>query len=190
VTQMGGALGDRHSESLLAAKSQTAQRENRWFAVRTRPRHEKKVAARLENIGTEVFLPVTSKPHQWSDRRVQVQVPLFTNYLFVRIEEERSARVPVLRTDGVVGFVGMGGVGVPIPDEQIQAVQRILRDKLSFLLCPFLQVGQKVRVRGGSLDGVEGLLLAQKDDRSLVISVVGIQQSLAIRIAGYEVVAA
>jgi len=54
---------------------------------------------------------------------------------------------------------------------------------------PYLRVGQRVRVRGGSLDGVEGILVAQDEKRNLVISVEPIQRSLSVRIEGYDVVA-
>jgi transcription antitermination factor NusG len=170
-----------HSEPTAAAY------ETAWFGVQTKPRHEKRVAAELEEKGVAVFLPLFSVHHQWSDRKRQVQLPLFSNYTFVRIREERRARVTVLQTQGVLGFVGVRGIGVPIPDEQIQAVQTILKEKVRFMPHPFLDVGDKVRIRGGSLDGIEGILSTVNDDRSLIVSVAGVQRSLAIRIDGYGI---
>jgi transcription antitermination factor NusG len=81
-------------------------------------------------------------------------------------------------------------MGVPIPEEQIQAVQAILKDKVPFVPHPFLSVGQKVRIRGGSLDGLQGVLVSLNGDRSLIVSVETIQRSIAIRIAGYQLEAA
>jgi len=164
--------------------------ERSWFAVQTKPRYEKKVASGLEEKGVTVFLPLVRGLHQWSDRKRNVQLPLFTGYAFVRIGRERGARIPVLRTHGVVGLVGMGGRPIPIPDEQIQAVQTILKENVPFTLYPFLNVGRKIRLRGGCLDGIQGVILALNGDQSLIISVDGIQQSLAIRVAGYGVEAA
>jgi transcription termination/antitermination protein NusG len=170
-----------HSEPIEAAY------QTSWFAVQTKPRHEKRVTAELEEKGVAVFLPLFSALHQWSDRRREVQLPLFSNYAFVRISEDRTARVTVLRTNGVRGFVGARGIGVPIPNEQIDAVQTILKEKVPFTLYPFLSIGQKVRIRGGSLDGIQGILSTVNDDRSLIVSVEGVQRSLAIRIDGYGV---
>jgi transcription antitermination factor NusG len=108
--------------------------------------------------------------------------------VFVRIGENRNHRVNVLETNGVFRFVGMrGGTGVPIPDEQIETLQTIIREKVPFSPHPFLDVGQKVRIRGGSLDGICGILLAINDDRSLIVSVDSVQRSLAIQIDGYGV---
>jgi len=161
-----------------------------WFAVQTKPRHEKKAASELGEKDVVVFLPMYTALHHWSDRVKEVQLPLFPNYLFVRMAEGRSERTLVLRTNGVMSFVGMRGAGSCIPDEEIEAVRTILAAKAPFTHCPFLNVGQKVRIRGGSLDGVSGILTAVNNDRSLVVSVECVQRSIAIRLDGYGVEAA
>jgi transcriptional antiterminator NusG len=190
VTETGGAARNFPHESQALPQDLRAVDERSWFAVQTRSRHEKRVAAGLEEKGVLVFLPLFSAVREWSDRRRLIELPLFANYVFVRIGVGRDVRIPVLRTNGVVGFVGMRGLGVPIPDEQIHAVRTILRERVSVTPYPFLSVGQRVRIRGGSLDGIEGFLLGVNCDSSLIVSVHGIQRSLAIRIAGYRVEAA
>lgn len=161
--------------------------EERWFAVKTKPRHEKKAASDLESKGITTFVPVQATLRQWSDRKQTVEVPLFPSYIFTKIAPEHGTRVPVLRTTGVLGFVGSHGVGTPIPDEQILAVQTIVQQRIPFSHYPFLSTGQVVRINGGSLDGLTGILLAKNGDQSLLVSVELIQRSLAIRIAGYRV---
>jgi len=165
----------------------TSTGEPSWFAVQTKARHEKRVASELEEKGIAAFLPLSTEVHQWSDRKRQVEIPLFTTYVFVRIGWEQSCRINVLQTKGVFRFVGVRGMGVPIPDEQIETLQTIIREKVPFSPHPFLNLGQKVRIRGGSLDGICGVLSAIKDDRSMIVSVDSIQRSLAIRIDGYGV---
>jgi transcription antitermination factor NusG len=159
-----------------------------WFAVQTRPRHEKKVAQDLQEKSVTAFLPLFSSLHQWSDRRRLVEMPLFPGYVFVRIGATADDRIPVLRTNGVMNFVGIRGVGVPIPDGQIEAIQTILDHEIPFTPHPFLSVGRQVRIQGGSLDGLQGILVAKNSDQSLIVSVELIQRSLAIRVAGYGVV--
>jgi transcription antitermination factor NusG len=51
----------------------------------------------------------------------------------------------------------------------------------------YLRVGQRVRICGGALDGIEGVLNAIQNERTLVISVDLIQKSVAIRIDAFEV---
>jgi transcription antitermination factor NusG len=93
----------------------------------------------------------------------------------------------VLSVNGVLRFVGVRGEGVPIPDDQVESIRALVSGKVPYTLYPFLKIGQRVRVRGGSLDGVEGILVARNGNRTLVISVEPIQRSLAINLDGYQV---
>lgn len=159
-----------------------------WYAVTTRSRHEKKVAAELRDKGICTFLPLQTQVHRWSDRNKSVDVPLFPGYVFVRTVRVPEARVAVLHTAGVVGFVGDQGRGTAIPDKQIEGIQTILEQKIPFMLHPFLNLNQRVRIQGGCLDGVEGVLVGMNTDLSLVVSVDLIKRSMAVRVSGYDVV--
>jgi transcription antitermination factor NusG len=158
-----------------------------WYAIRTRSRHEKMVADQLEKLGVENFLPLVKRTRQWSDRTKEVELPLFSGYTFVRVVLSSPDRLRVLQTHGVAGFVGINCCGTAIPDNQIEDIRTLLASDVPFEEQPFLRVGQRVRVRGGALDGVEGILSAQNDDHSLVISLEPIQRSLSVRIQGYSV---
>jgi transcription antitermination factor NusG len=115
-----------------------------------------------------------------------VDLPLFPGYAFVQITPSAEERVRVLRVDGVVTFVGVQGEGTPIPESQIEDIKRLI-ENVPCSSYPFLKIGQRVRIRGGCLDGIEGILVARNNDRDLVISVDLIQRSLAIRIEGYDI---
>jgi transcription antitermination factor NusG len=157
-----------------------------WFAIHTRSRHEKKVADEFQDRGISSFLPLVTRVHRWSDRKKEVQLPLFPGYVFVRTTTCSQVRISVLRTPGVAGFVGSQGRGTPIPDKQIEDIRVILDKNVPFELYPFLAINQRVRIRGGSLDGVEGTLVAKNSDQSLVVSIDLIQRSLLVRVTGYE----
>jgi transcription antitermination factor NusG len=158
-----------------------------WFAVQTWPRYEKKVASEFQRKGLHGYLPLVSVMRKWSDRRQVVRSPLFPGYVFVRVVPERLSRATILQTSGVIGFVGSRGAGSSIPESEIESVSRVLAGEADFRQCSLVSVGQRVRIRGGSLDGVEGVLLERDHDASLVVSIHLVQRSLAIRIAGYEV---
>ena len=160
--------------------------EPQWYAVHTRARHEKSVVNQLERRGVKTFLPLTSEVHRWSDRRKVVELPLFSCYAFVHIRLSPELWYQVIQTSGVLQFVG-NRVGIAIPDDQIESIRAVLSSDIPYALCPFLQVGQRVRIRGGALDGIEGLLTARNGDRTLVISVEPIQRSIAVRIDQYQV---
>ena len=158
-----------------------------WYALRTRSRHEKMVSDQLLKQGIESFLPVQKHTHKWSDRTKEVELPVFAGYSFVRMIFSSRDRLRVLQTPGVAGFVGIRYMGIPIPESQIEDIRTVLASGLPFEERTFLQVGQRVRIRGGSLDGIEGILSAHEEDRSLVVSVELIQRSLSVRIQGYAV---
>ncbi len=83
--------------------------------------------------------------------------------------------------------MGFRGLGAAIPDEQINAIQSIVEARISFGSYAFLNVGQRVRIVGGSLDGIQGIINEKKGETSLVISIELIQRSVAIRVAGFRV---
>jgi transcription antitermination factor NusG len=172
------------SDLSLAVASGT---EFQWYAVHTRSQHEKSVTARLQADGITTFLPLVSEVHHWSDRRKIVQLPLFPCYVFVQMRLVPESWSKLTRVSGVLRLVGARGHGVPIPESQIQSVKLLLESNLPHKICPFLHIGQRVRVRGGALDGVEGILMARNGDRSLVISVEPIQRSVSVRIDDYRI---
>jgi transcription antitermination factor NusG len=189
----GGWKWESEGEAVIGAQASTCcgmaspGTAERWYAVQTRSRHEKKVAARLQDSGVYTYLPLVPQVHHWSDRRKLIDVPLFPGYAFIRAANYTQTAATVVRTGGVVTIVGAGARGTAIPDEQIAAIQTVLAQQFPCTTQPFLKIGQRVRVRGGALDGLQGILLARKGETSLVISVEMIQRSLAVRIDGFDV---
>ena len=160
-----------------------------WYAVQTRARHERRIGAELQQKGITAFVPTIREAHRWSDRTKFVESPIFSCYVFVRMAESTS-RLDVLKTSGVFHFVGVNGHPASIPDSQIDSLQTVIDQRLPLTNCGFLKVGQRVRIRGGALDGVEGTLTGSKGELKLVISVDLIQQSVSVTIDGYAVEAA
>ena len=164
-----------------------APKESRWFAVQTMARHEKRIAAQFEEKHVCTFLPLLRQIHRWSDRRSTVEVPMFSCYAFVCIVHTVEERLRVLRTPGVLGFVGNEGQGTPIPDEQIESLRKAISKNIPCFPHAFISAGRRVRIRGGSLDGVEGILVRQGGDQSLVLSVELLHRSVAIHVDGYDI---
>lgn len=158
-----------------------------WYAVHTMARHEKRVAAQFQEKRVCTFLPLLHQIHRWSDRRSVVEIPMFSCYAFVRLVQNADERLKVLRTPGVLGFVGSERRGTPIPDEQIESLRTAIRQKIPCFPHPFISAGKRVRIRGGSLDGIEGILARQSGDQSLVVSVELLRRSILIRVEGYDI---
>jgi transcription antitermination factor NusG len=159
----------------------------KWFAVYTMARHEKRIAMQLEEKKVFTFLPLLQEVHRWSDRRSKVEVPLFSCYAFVRIVPTPENRVKVLRTPGVFGLVGNLGQGTPIPPIEIESLRTVMREKIPCLAYPFIESGKRVRIIGGCLDGIEGILERQSSNQTLIVSVELLQRSISIRVDGYDI---
>ena len=161
--------------------------EPRWYAIHTRARHEKAVTAQLQRIGITTFLPLIRQTHRWSDRQKTIQCVLFDCYTFVCLQAYSQKHFHIVKTPGVIGFVGVRGVGLPLPEKEIEDIRTLLANSIPCSPYPFLGTGRRVRIRGGCMDGLEGILVAKNSDQSLVVSIDMIQRSVAVRIDGYDV---
>ena len=157
-----------------------------WFAIQTRSRHEKVVRRQLELRNVEHFLPPTRRFSQWSDRKKQVEVPLFAGYCFARFS--LAERLPVFRSQGIVGVVGPGGRPESIPDDEIESLRRLIHSTSDYICHPYLREGMSVRVVHGPLEGMRGRLIRQARHCRLVLGVMLILRSVSIEIEADSVV--
>ena len=152
--------------------------EPHWYAAYTRAQHEKQVAAELETREVEHFLPLYSSMRRWKDRRVQLELPLFPGYVFVRLALRERLRV--LQVPSVVRLVGFSGQPTALPDTEMEIMRSGLSQSLSAEPHPFLTVGRRVRITGGPFAGLEGVLRRKKSSMRVVVSLGLIQRSVAV----------
>lgn len=149
-----------------------------WYAVRVRSHFEQVTSAFLRSKGYEEFVPLVLTRRRWSDRMKELQVPLFPGYVFCRFDAAR--RLPVVQAPGFVTLVAFGTHPVPIPEEEIQAVQAMVQSGLRVQPYPFLRAGQKVRIDRGPLSGVEGVVVELKKHFRLIATVTLLQRSVSV----------
>ncbi len=159
----------------------------RWYALRTRSRHEKIVRDQLASQGIEPLLPTVKRLSQWRDRKKEIEVPLFSGYCFVRFVADH--KLPVLKTIGVVDIVGAGHNPEPIADEEIAALRILMASVLPYDSHPYLHEGMMVEVIRGPLQSVRGILLRKEARHRLVLSVRLIQQAASVEIDTQDVLA-
>jgi transcription antitermination factor NusG len=157
-----------------------------WCAVYTRHQHEKSISEMLMAKGFETFLPLYESTRRWKDRRKILSLPLFPSYVFVRGAHER--RLPVLTTPGVHMIISRGERVATVPEEEIEAIRRVVEGRLGVEPHPFLRCGERVRVVRGSLEGVEGVLTRKKNLYRLILSVEMLAQSVSVEIDALDVV--
>jgi transcription antitermination factor NusG len=151
-----------------------------WFALQVRARQETGVGEQLKGQGYERFLPFYKLRKRWSDRIKEIDAPLFPGYLFCRFNPHD--RLPILKTPGVIQIVGFNNVPAEVDEDEILSIQRLVLSGVQHQPCPFLAVGDRVRISAGPLLGLEGLLTDIKGSHRLVLSVSLLQRSVAVEI--------
>lgn len=157
----------------------------RWYACRTRARHEKRVESLLRDRGIESYLPQVMRVRQWKDRKKRVGFPLFPGYLFGRFTLRQLH--PVLSTPGISTIVRVNGYPTPVPDNDIENVRRFAlaleATGIEAEVGPILDAGQRVRVREGPFEGVEGLVVERRGRKRVLVGLDVIGQALEVDIS-------
>jgi transcription termination/antitermination protein NusG len=151
-----------------------------WVALQVRPRSEKLTSSALNSKGIEAFLPLYTARRRWSDRIKEVELPLFSGYVFCKLD--LLYRMPALTIPAVIQFVGVGKTPEPIEEKEITALQSVMKSGLPSMPWPFLQIGQRIRVEHGPLRDLEGILLQAKGSHRLILSVSLLQRSVAVEV--------
>lgn len=151
-----------------------------WFAIVVKSKHEKLTARLLREKGYEEFLPIYRARRKWSGRTKEVDLPLFPGYIFCRVDWDIKSRV--LTTPGVVRIVGFNNTPTAVPDEEIEAIRVTLASDRHVMPWPAPQAGDYVRIEGGPLKGVHGIVERVNQHRYLVVSVTLLQRSVAVSI--------
>ncbi len=156
-----------------------------WYAVQTRPRHEKRVAEELRARAIEEFLPLHRCRNRWRNGVLaDVELPLFPCYLFVRLPLCEKLRL--LQLPGVIGFAVNSAHPTALAPEDIEAL-RVLSVICQAEPHPFLKVGDRVRLVGGPLIGMEGILLRRKQELRVVLSLDFILRSVAVEVSALDI---
>jgi transcription antitermination factor NusG len=159
--------------------------EPHWYAIWTRSRHEKYVRDQLAGQGIEPLLPLVRRVHQWKDRKKEVELPLFPGYCFARFAWKD--RLHALRAPGVVRVIGGSSRPEPIPDQEIEAIIKLMNHTLPYDSHPYLREGMRVRIIRGPLEGVEGILVRKDNHHRVVMGVHLIQQAAAVEVDSADI---
>ena len=152
-----------------------------WFALQTKSRNEKKADYLLKQKGYECFIPTYRQRRKWSDRTVEVELPLFPTYVFCRLGP--SVLGKAITTSGAVRIVGFDGKPAEIAIEEIEALQRLMQSNLLREPWKYLCEGTPVQVETGPLAGVQGVVCAEGGHhKQLIISISLLQRSVAIQL--------
>jgi transcription antitermination factor NusG len=155
----------------------------RWFALRTAPNAEARVAERLRRNGIEEFLPTWVETSRWSDRQKQVTRPLFAGYLFAFFD--RANATTILQTAGVLQILGTDELSA-IPDDEIAALRAVVDSPHAIERCPYV-AGATVTVERGPFAGIKGIVTRTRGSALLTIPITILGRAVSVEIDAADV---
>lgn len=166
---------------MIQFKENTSEREQRWYPLYTRSRHEKKAYERLRSEGFEAFLPLKKSVRQWSDRKKVVQTPLFPSYVFAKLSDREI--LDAIKVRGVASFVSFNGRPANVREEEIEAVRSALQSKSEIeVIDGEIEFGAKVKFRMGILGNYEGKVIRRSGKNKLVIEIGSINKTMLVTV--------
>lgn len=173
-----------YPENLLTdAAATTDVSDRRWWGVYTKSRQEKSLARQLLSMSVPFYLPLVPRVSLMRGRRVKSMIPVFGSYLFLYGDEEE--RVKALTTERIVQFLP-----VPNADEmtrELRHLSHLIDAKVPLTVEARLSPGQRVRVKGGALMGLEGEIISRRGEERLLVGVKFLQQGVSVLIQDYLV---
>lgn len=152
----------------------------KWFALQVKTRWEGSTESLLRGKGYETFLPTYKGKVSRNGRTKESVLALFPGYVFCRFDSQK--RLPILVTPGVISVVGNGKLPIPVEDSEIEAINAVVRSGLPAQPWPYLEVGDRVRIEGEVLGGLEGILISFRGTQRIVVSVALLRRSVALEI--------
>jgi transcription antitermination factor NusG len=180
----GGGAMSKTCELSVQVGCESSSPSLKWFAAYTATRHEKHVLEHLTDRRVESFLPLYSADRHWKKRKpLALQLPLFPNYVFVRISP--AERAVVLGTPGIFSIVGSAHNAWALPEQEIEALRNSIKLR-KIEPHAYLVVGERARVKSGILAGLEGIIIRNKNNLRIILTLDQIMQSVAIEVDAGE----
>jgi transcription antitermination factor NusG len=172
----------RHISAMEKSKNKfrydTNLHENKWYVVYTLPKSERKVASSIAAMGIESYLPMHKVIRQWSDRKKKMEVPLFSNYVFVKVDDVR--RRLLFSIHELLKFVSIEGKPVVIRENEILTIKKVLSGDFDDISTEeYFQEGMKVRIAHGHFAGLEGVVIKKCNKSRLIIKVEGLMKAFS-----------
>jgi transcription antitermination factor NusG len=173
------------SERCIQITGEAGNQHKRWYAAYTMSKHEKRVSEHCVRVDIEHFLPIYNSRKTWKNRvTAVVQMPLFPNYIFVRLSQQDHVRL--LRLPGVLSTVGSSNAGpAAIPDAEIEDLRRIILRR-TVEPHPHVTAGDAVRIRVGPLAGLTGIVQRRNNGLRFIVTLDAIKKSVAVEVDGGE----
>ena len=151
-----------------------------WFVLTVAPRHELSAGQHLQTKGFETSVPAYRVRRRWSDRTKTITLPIFPGYVFCRFSID--SRIPVLNTPGVRGAISFGSQLAYLEDHEIERIHRMAESGLNLEPLGSLKTGMQVKIVGGPLRGMQGVLAQVNGAMRVVVNVELLHRAVAVHV--------
>lgn len=161
----------------------TVDTTKHWHVLYTLPHHEARVREELELRDIATFLPMRKETRFWSDRKKNIMVPMFSNYLFVNIGKKNRSQA--LRPAGVIRFLDSNTNPSVVPDKDIDTIRKIINGTIDTVIDEDIMPGDDVVITSGPLGGLRGPLVSRKGGDRILVKVASIKKEVLVDISGH-----
>ena len=126
-----------------------------WHVIYTKPRAEKKVEERLNNIGVKAYCPVKKEIKLWSDRKKMILVPVLPSMVLVKINEKEKNKV--FEIPGVIRYMLWLGKHAVVKNSEVECLKSLLI-KENILTQNFSKVNIGDEIKISSLENKLGII--------------------------------
>lgn len=156
-----------------------------WYVVYTRPKAEKKVVSSITELGIESYLPTCKVVRQWSDRKKSLEVPLFPNYVFVKIDHVKRGSLYSIKN--LVRFISIENKPVVVEEKVIAVIKRVLSGDVDVFAEDYFQEGMRVKIKWGPFAGLEGIVDKRNSASKLIIKIDGLMKAFSFNVSAHLV---
>jgi len=175
---------DIFPDNLLHQEPEVGELAQRWWSLYTLPRREKQLMRRLRSMGVAHYGPLVQRRTSSPSGRVRTShVPLFASYVFIRGDEESRYRAWTTRCVSRCLSVGDGERLA----HDLRQIQCLIRSDAPLTPESRLEPGMRVRIRSGSLAGLEGTVVNRRGAKRLLVAVHFLQQGASIQLEDFQV---
>lgn len=142
-----------------------------WYLIYTRPRHEKKIHARLTEIEMKSFLPTKKSIRTWHDRRKIIDEPLFPSYVFVYLNNMRNY-YDGINTEGALFYVKTGKEAARVCETVVNNIKLVTEQEGELEISHnYFQPGRRLVINHGALTGLSCEVVQYNGRRKLLVRV-------------------
>ena len=158
-----------------------------WYVLHTKSRFENVVNEGLIKKSKEVFLPKVQVRSRRRDRKMMIRVPLFPGYLFVKTNLEPSEHLEIVKTAGVVRFVGNKEGPISVPSDTIDSLKIMVKGDNTVTTGTRFQKGDRVIVVYGPFTGVIGTFARYRGKGRVIVDIEALGQYAGVDVSEEDI---